>query len=368
MLSKKELERYSRHIRMTNVGIEGQVRLKKSKVLMIGAGGLGCPALQYLAAAGVGKIGIVDHDVVELSNLQRQVLFNQNDLGEYKAKVAEEKLRKLNDKIDFEAYTERLTNGNALSIIKDYDIVVDGSDNFPTRYLVNDSCVILNKPVVFGAIYKFEGQLSVFNYKTGPTYRCLYPIPPKHGEVENCADIGVLGVLPGVIGTRMANECLKLILEIGTSLSGNLLTIDLLENRELSMKITTNFENKKIDRLLDDYDHFCGVRKNETMEILPKDLDRRMRNDESLQIIDVREVFEYEICHLNPSKLIPLGQIPERFSEIEKGIDTVVICHHGMRSKAAIDFLVNKGFDRLLNLTGGIHQWSVDVDTDMPKY
>lgn len=360
MLTDKEKHRYSRHLLLDKVGEVGQEKLKIARVLVIGAGGLGCPILQYLTAAGVGTIGIVDFDVVDESNLQRQILFTINDIGKNKAIVAKERLEQLNPFVKFEIYPEKLTTKNALCIFKNYDIVVDGTDNFSTRYLVNDACVILDKPLVYGAIYKFEGQVSVFNYKIGPTYRCLFPEPPKAESVPNCSAVGVLGVLPGIIGTQQANEVLKIILEIGVSLSGKLLIYDALQCSSSFIKINrsqpqikkvlesaTNFENN-------DYELFCGIVKTQySNEIGAKEL-RELLKLESLQLLDVREEWEqpkienYEVLN------IPLQKIPYSLDQISKTKKTVVICQHGVRSLAAIDFLKSNGFNNLINLTGGM--------------
>lgn len=369
-LSTQELKRYNRHIILPDFGLESQEKLKQAKVLVIGAGGLGCPILQYLTAAGLGTIGIIDDDVVDESNLQRQVLFSTEDIGKSKAETAKEKLSLQNPHIQFQTYQERLTNGNALNIIKEYEIVVDGSDNFQTRYLVNDACVILNKVLVFGAIFKFEGQLSVFNYTNGPTYRCLFPEPPLPGEVPNCSEIGVIGVLPGIIGSMMANETIKIITQKEGVLSGKLLMIDTLSMNQSIISFTKNPENSNISEL-SDYDAFCGIAEQEIelgQSISPKEL-RELLNTSEVQLIDVREPHEYEICHIEGSKLIPLQQIPTRYNEIDQNKSTVVICHHGMRSASAIQFLEQThGFKNLTNLSFGIDGWALEVDQEMERY
>ncbi|MBL4668869.1 MAG: HesA/MoeB/ThiF family protein, partial [Flavobacteriales bacterium] len=297
-LTNKEKNRYSRHLSLEKVGLSGQEKLKLAKVLVIGSGGLGCPVLQYLTAAGIGTIGIIDFDNVDETNLQRQILFTTNDIGTNKAVAAGNRLKQLNPYIDFNIYPERLTTKNALNLFSDYDIIVDGTDNFSTRYLVNDACVITNKPLIYGAIYKFEGQVTVFNYQKGPTYRCLFPEPPKAGSVPNCSEIGVLGVLPGIIGTQQANEVLKLILGIGESLSGKLLTYDSLNNSFLTL--TINRSEKEVQKVLDeksnfeqiDYDFFCGIKIDEYMnEVSAQEL-KELLEKESIQVIDVRESYE----------------------------------------------------------------------------
>ena len=370
LLSKEEIARYSRHIKIDGVGLEGQEKLKTASVLVIGAGGLGCPVLQYLVAAGVGGIGIVDDDVVDASNLQRQILFDVEDIGKSKASTAIAKLSKQNPFVELVEHAVRLTNENALNIFEGYDIVIDGTDNFPTRYLVNDACVILDKPLVFGSIYKFEGQVSVFNYEGGPSYRCLYPNPPKEGEVPNCSEIGVIGVLPGVIGTRMASECIKIILGIGEVLKGKLLLIDILGNKNLQLNITKNPENWERKVLEENYEDFCGITdlRMEMNEISVKELNERIKAGENLKLVDVREEFEYEICLIPESIKIPLGQISDRSDEIDRLTPTVVICHHGRRSASAIELLKAKGFTNLINLTGGIHSWAIEVDNEMATY
>ena len=370
MLKKEELQRYNRHIILPEFGLECQEKLKKAAVLVIGAGGLGCPILSYLCAAGVGRIGIVDGDTVEESNLQRQVLFSTEDVGKAKVEVAKEKLTKQNPFVVFETYHERLTNLNALSIVANYDIVVDGSDNFPTRYLVNDACVIQNKILVFGAIFKFDGQLSVFNYQGGPTYRCLFPEPPAAGEVPNCSDIGVLGVLPALIGSMMASETIKVITGIGEVLSGKLLAIDTLTMQQQLLRFQKHEPNGQIKKLTD-YQSFCGIKETvepKEKEINPADL-AQMMGKEEIQLIDVREPYEYEICHIAESKLIPLQQLPSRIQEIDPKKKIVVICHHGIRSASAIKYLeVEHAYSNLINLSGGIDAWATTVDTAMERY
>ena len=360
MLDDKEKYRYSRHLLLDKVGERGQQKLKAAKVLVIGAGGLGCPVLQYLTAAGVGTIGIIDFDKVDETNLQRQILFSINDIGKNKAIAAKERLEQLNQFVKFEVYVEKLTSKNALSIFNNYDVVVDGTDNFSTRYLVNDACVITEKPLVYGAIYKFEGQVSVFNYQNGPSYRCLFPEPPKPGSVPSCSDVGVIGVLPGIIGTQQANEALKIILEIGTLLSGKLLMYDALQSSFTTLKVNRSEEqitkvlNSKNDFENNDYDLFCGIKPAGLKgEITSSELKKILEN-EALQLLDVREEWEqpkienYEVLN------IPLNQIPASLVQIDKTKKTIVICQHGVRSLKAIEFLKANGFNNLINLTGGM--------------
>ena len=359
-LNNSEKNRYNRHILLDKVGLIGQEKLKAAKVLVIGAGGLGCPVLQYLTAAGVGTIGIIDFDTVDETNLQRQILFGVDNVGLNKAEVAQLKLKKQNPFVHFNVYPERLTNKNALSLFANYDIIVDGTDNFSTRYLVNDVCIITGKPLVYGAIYKFEGQVAVFNYRNGPSYRCLFPEPPEAGSVPNCSEIGVIGVLPGLIGTQQANEVIKIILEIGEPLSGKLLTYDALAASFLT--ITVPRSEEQIQKVLKnknelenfDYDFFCGI-KNQPLksEINVEELRNLLRKKE-IQIIDVRETHEQpQIAELKAIN-IPLNTLPERLNEIEKTKKTVVFCQHGIRSLHAIDYLQQQGFEDLINLKGGI--------------
>jgi molybdopterin/thiamine biosynthesis adenylyltransferase/rhodanese-related sulfurtransferase len=363
-LTDQEKNRYSRHILLDKVGLEGQEKLKAAKVLVIGAGGLGCPVLQYLTAAGVGTIGIVDFDRVDATNLQRQILYTVADIGQNKAITAKNRLTQLNPHVHFEVYPEKLTTKNALALFSKYDIIVDGTDNFSTRYLVNDACVITDKPLVYGAIYKFEGQVSVFNYKEGSTYRCLFPEPPKSESVANCADVGVLGVLPGLIGVQQANEVLKIIVEIGEPLSGKLLTYDALNNSFLTIKI--NRSEEEIQKVIEtasnfesiDYELFCGINKEVKMsEISALELKEWIRLSKDIQIIDVREDWEQpQIEELNAIN-IPLNSIPANLDKINKEKVTVVFCQHGIRSLNCIAYLEQQGFNQLINLEGGIVNW-----------
>ncbi|MFS4482508.1 molybdopterin-synthase adenylyltransferase MoeB [Hyunsoonleella sp. 2307UL5-6] len=349
MLSKDEKKQYNRHLILDAIGIEGQEKLKAAKVLVIGAGGLGCPILQYLAAAGVGTIGIIDNDTVDQSNLQRQILYTHDDIGKPKAQVAATKLARLNPFVQFNTYIEMLTKSNALDLFKAYDIIVDGSDNFPTRYLVNDAAVLTGKPLVFGAIFKFEGQVSVFNYKNGPTYRCLYPTAPQPGAVPNCSDIGVLGVLPGIIGSLQANEAIKIICEIGIPLSGKLLTYDTLTHRQFLLDFEKTDE-ANITTLETNYDSFCGIKINETIEDIA--LDTIKEHPDYYNLLDVREDNEREIFHIG-GQHIPLGELQNRYTEVNSAKPLVVYCKSGMRSAKAIEILSDFGFkNQLLKLQG----------------
>ncbi|MBI3501767.1 MAG: HesA/MoeB/ThiF family protein [Bacteroidetes bacterium] len=355
MLNKEEINRYSRQIILSEIGADGQEKLKRAKVLVVGAGGLGCPVLQYLVSAGIGEIGIVDDDKVDESNLQRQILYNKEEVGLQKAEVAKKKLQALNPLVNITSYILRLTSENALHIIKEYDLVIDGSDNFPTRYLVNDACVMLNKPLVFGSIFKFEGQVSVFNYKNGPTYRCLFPEPPQ--DSPNCAEIGVLGVLPGIIGTLMANEALKIILGIGEVLSGKLFVLDALSMQTQILYFEKNVANAKINSLID-YENFCKAKSNSIREISAEELIRKIKQKEKIQIIDVREPSEYSEFNINGEN-ISLHSLSNRISEIKKDIPVIIHCQRGNRSKHAIELLQKEfGFTNLLNLTGGIESFN----------
>lgn len=366
MLSKEELKRYSRHIILPEIGTKGQEKLKQAKVLVIGAGGLGCPVLQYLTAAGVGTIGIIDFDVVDETNLQRQILFDVKDIGKSKVDIAKQKLSGQNPYINFNIYNTKLTKDNALNIFKDYDIIVDGSDNFPTRYLVNDACVMSGTTLVFGSIFKFEGQVSVFNYNGGPTYRCLFPQPPGPQDAPNCSEIGVLGVLPGIIGCLQANETIKIITGIGEPLSGKLLIFDALTLNTNILEFSPIKENFNIKELID-YDNFCADG-GEVKEITVSELKKKLDDKENIQIIDVREEFEYEICNLG-GELIPLGDIVNNMDDISKDKEVVILCHHGNRSAQAIKRLTKEfGFDNLLNLKGGIHAWAVEIDKNIATY
>jgi molybdopterin/thiamine biosynthesis adenylyltransferase/rhodanese-related sulfurtransferase len=378
-LSKEEVLRYSRHLIMPEVGMEGQLKLKAAKVLCIGTGGLGAPLGQYLAAAGVGRIGLVDFDKVDATNLQRQILFSTSDVGRPKIEAAASRLRGLNPDIQIDTFETMLTSDNALDIIRDYDIVVDGTDNFPTRYLVNDACVLLGKPNVYGSIFRFEGQASIFGYPGGPCYRCLYPEPPPPGLVPSCAEGGVLGVLPGIVGSIQATETLKLIIGKGEPLIGRLLLFDALAMRFRELKLRKNPEcpvcgaHPTITKLID-YAEFCGVRGEEAPapqstvpEITPRELKARLDRGDDLFILDVREPHEYQICNLG-GHLIPLGDLPQRVSELDSSREIVAHCRSGKRSAEASEFLRQAGFRKVLNLKGGILAWSDEVDPLVPKY
>lgn len=356
MLSKEEINRYSRHIVLPEIGADGQEKINKAKVLVIGAGGLGCPVLQYLTAAGIGTTRIVDSDIVDESNLQRQILFSVHDIGKPKTEVARQKLSLLNPFCQFQVENYRLTATNALEIIKEYDLVIDGSDNFPTRYLVNDACVMLNKPLVFGSVFKFEGQVSVFNYKNGPTYRCLFPQPPQ--DSPNCEEIGVLGVLPGIIGTIMANEALKVVLGIGEVLSGKLFVLDALSMSTQIISFEKNPANSIIEKLID-YELFCSSLNEKVMsrEITSVELKKMIDSKADFQLIDVREKLEYLISNIKGEN-IPLGSIEKNINRISRDRKVVIHCKTGVRSKKAIDLLEKKyGFTNLYNLAGGIDSW-----------
>ncbi|MFZ3245325.1 MAG: molybdopterin-synthase adenylyltransferase MoeB [Candidatus Acidiferrales bacterium] len=364
---------------MPEVGMEGQLKLKNAKVLLVGSGGLGAPLGLYLAAAGVGRLGIVDFDAVDFTNLQRQVTFGTSDVGRKKLEAARERLSNLNPEIQIDTYETRLTSDNALDILRDYDIVADGTDNFPTRYLVNDACVLLGKPNVYGSIFRFEGQASIFGYPGGPCYRCLYPEPPPPGLVPSCAEGGVLGVLPGIIGCIQAMETLKLILGSGDTLVGRLLLFDAMRMRFRELKLRKNpdcpacGEHRTITELID-YAEFCGIRGEEMEtkpldipEITPKELKTRLDRGDDIYILDVREPHEYQICNLH-GHLIPLGDLPKRVSELDSSREIVAHCRSGKRSADAVQFLTQAGFRKIWNLKGGILAWSDEVDPSVPKY
>ena len=378
-LTNEEILRYSRHLIMPEVGMEGQLKLKKAKVLLIGTGGLGAPLGLYLAAAGVGQLGLVDFDVVDFTNLQRQVTFGSSDVGKPKSEAARARLSNLNPDIQVQAFETKLTSANALELFRDFDIIVDGTDNFPTRYLVNDACVLLGKPNVYGSIFRFEGQVTIFGMPGGPCYRCLYPEPPPPGLVPSCAEGGVLGVLPGIVGSIQAMETIKLILGSGRNLTGRLLLFDALEMGFREFKLRKNpkcpmcGEHRTIDKLIDYYE-FCGVRGEEAPapdlkvpEIMPRELKARLDRGEDLFILDVREPHEYQICNLR-GHLIPLGELPRRVHELDSSREIVAHCRSGKRSAEAVDFLRKAGFRKILNLKGGILAWSDEVDRSVPKY
>src|SRR5258706_134219 len=378
-LTHEEILRYSRHLILPDVGVEGQRKLKAARVLLIGAGGLGSPLALYLAAAGVGNIGIVDFDVVDVTNLQRQVLHGTSDVGTPKLVSARKRIAEVNPHVQLTTYEEPLTSDNALRIFEGYDIVVDGTDNFPTRYLVNDACVLLGIPNVYGSIYRFEGQASVFATESGPCYRCLYPEPPPPGLVPSCAEGGVLGVLPGLVGSLQAMETIKLVLGSGDSLAGRLLLFDALamKFRELKLRKNPNCpmcgEHRTINELIDYYE-FCGVRGEEAPEsnvqvpeITPRELKSRLDRGDDLFILDVREPHEFQICNLK-GHLIPLGELPRRVHELDSSREIVAHCRSGKRSAEAVDFLRKAGFRKTASLKGGILAWSDEVDPSVPKY
>lgn len=376
-LDKSEIQHYARHLILPEIGLAGQEKLKAAKVLLVGTGGLGAPAALYLAAAGVGTLGIVDFDVVAESNLHRQVLFSQADVGRSKTAAAAERLKALNPRVNVVAHETRLDSTNALAILKDYDVVLDGTDNFPTRYLVNDACVLLGKPNVYASIFRFEGQASVFDAARGPCYRCLVPKPPPPGLVPSCAEGGVLGVLPGIMGSIQASEAIKLVVGQGKPLVGRLLLFD-----ALSMEFTELYLNKnpscpmcgtrEIQALID-YEEFCGIRGEEeeppegVPTITPKALAERLAK-KNVVLVDVREPHELDIARIPGAKLIPLGDIAARASEIPQNEDVVLFCRSGVRSAKALALLQTLGFRRVQNLEGGILAWADQVDPTMPKY
>jgi molybdopterin/thiamine biosynthesis adenylyltransferase/rhodanese-related sulfurtransferase len=378
-LSKEEIRRYSRHLIMPEVGMDGQRKLKSSSVLLIGAGGLGSPLSMYLAAAGVGRIGIVDFDVVDSSNLQRQVAYSTADIGKPKLEAVKERIAGINPNVHVETYETQLSSENALEVLKDYDVIIDGTDNFPTRYLVNDASVLLGKPNVYGSIFRFEGQASVFYAKEGPCYRCLYPEPPPPGLVPSCAEGGVLGVLPGIVGTIQATEAIKLIIGKGDPLVGRLLLFDALSMKFRELKLRKNpmcpvcGEKPTIHGLID-YEAFCGIEPSPTdgesmrrWEITPEELKAKLDSKEDVFILDVREPHEVEISNIGGS-LIPLGELPNRVNELDSSKEIVVYCHTGRRSHRAVDFLKEAGFKKIKNLVGGIDAWSTRIDPSVPRY
>jgi adenylyltransferase/sulfurtransferase len=375
-LTQDQMYRYSRHLILPDVGMAGQLKLLGAKVLIVGTGGLGSPLALYLAAAGVGTLGLVDFDVVEASNLQRQIIFGKSDVGKPKLYGAEQRIRGLNPDVEIIKHEGRLTSQNALEIIKDYDVVVDGTDNFPTRYLVNDACVLLKKPNVYGSIYRFDGQVSVFDATQGPCYRCLYQEPPPPGLVPSCAEGGVLGVLPGIVGTLQALETIKLILGKGESMVGRLLLVDALTLRFRELKVRKNPDcvicgPNATQKELIDYEQFCGISGHTDQtgsDIMVEELKARIDKGEAPVLVDVREPQEYELVHLPDSKLIPLAALPERLGELSTADDIVVYCKSGGRSAFATIFLQDMGFKRVHNLAGGIDAWARKVDPSLPRY
>jgi sulfur-carrier protein adenylyltransferase/sulfurtransferase len=378
-LAPDELRRYSRHLLLPEVGVGGQKALRRAKVLLVGAGGLGAPAALYLAAAGVGEIGLVDFDEIELSNLQRQVLYTTRDLGRPKLDAARERLEALNPGVRVVPIPGRLTSDTALDVLRPYDVVVDGTDNFPTRYLVNDACVLLGKPLVYGSIYRFEGQASVFDAKRGPCYRCLYPEPPPPDLVPSCAEAGVLGVLPGLIGLVQATETAKLILGVGEPLIGRLVLYDALAMRFRELKLRKDptcvlCSPVATQKGLIDYPAFCGVGATaaadaaDLPEISPEELKAELAGPNPPLLVDVREPNEWEIVHLDGARLIPRAQLPDRLGELTQAQRLVVYCRTGGRSAQATRLLLDLGFSNVRNLTGGITAWAERVDPSLPTY
>jgi sulfur-carrier protein adenylyltransferase/sulfurtransferase len=379
-LAQAELVRYSRHLMLPDVGVPGQEKLKAARVLLIGAGGLGSPAALYLAAAGVGTLGLVDFDNVDVTNLQRQILHGTKDIGRPKLVSARERITDVNPHVRLETYETALTSKNALDILSGYDIVVDGTDNFATRYLVNDACVLLGKPNVYGSIFRFEGQASVFALADGPCYRCLFPEPPPPGLVPSCAEGGVLGVLPGLVGTIQATEAIKLIVGVGEPLKGRLLLVDTLAMKFRTVNVRKDptcpaCGTREIQSLID-YEQFCGVRAAEAepravagiVEITPRELTARLTRGEDLQLIDVREQFEWDIARIPGARLVPLATLPEAIDGLDRTREVVVYCKGGTRSRAAASHLADAGFARVANLSGGILRWREEVDPTLPRY
>ena len=380
-LTTDDLSRYSRHLILPEVGMEGQQKLKAARVLCVGTGGLGSPLAFYLTAAGIGTLGLVDFDVVDASNLQRQIIHSTKDIGRKKLDSAAEKLTALNPFLNVVKHETMLTSANALDILKDYDVVADGTDNFPTRYLVNDACVLLGKPNAYGSIFRFEGQASVFATEDGPCYRCLYPEPPPPGLVPSCAEGGVLGILPGLVGVIQATEVIKLILGKGEPLIGRLLLVDALNMRFRELKLRKNPEcpvcgaTPTVTQLID-YDQFCGIAhetpqsaavKNGIPQLGVKELKRRLDAGEDVFILDVREPYEYQIAQIG-GKLIPQNDVPQRLAEIDRDREIVVQCRSGARSQKIAEFLKQAGYPKVVNLAGGILAWSDEIDPTVRKY
>lgn len=368
--SKEETERYSRHFSLPGFGEEAQAKIKKSSVVVIGAGGLGCPVLQYLTAAGVGTIAIVDHDRISLSNLQRQVLFNSDEIGLYKSEVALSKLQLLNANINFRSIASQINSQNALELLSPYDLIIDCTDNFPTRYLLNDASVLLNKPLIYGSIFRYEGQVAVFNYLGGVTFRDLYPQPPAPGTVPTCEEGGVLGTLAGIIGCMQANEALKVLAGFAPPLSGKLLLFDSLSNETTIVNIPHKNERKKISELIN-YDDFCNVQPNPVKymkEVTVQELKELKDTGANFQLIDVREPHEVDICEIG-GELIPQGDIPHNVDKISRDKQVIIHCRSGARSGNMVKWLeTNHGFTNLYNLKGGILAWAKEIDTSMPTY
>jgi adenylyltransferase/sulfurtransferase len=380
-LSKDEILRYSRHLIMPEVGMEGQLKLKNASVLLVGTGGLGAPAALYLAAAGIGRIGLVDFDVVDYTNLQRQVIHGTKDVGKPKIDSAIESMHDINPFVKLDRHEVALSSENALEILKDYDYIVDGTDNFPTRYLVNDACVLLKKPNIYGSIFRFEGQATIFAYPGGPCYRCLYPEPPPPGLVPSCAEGGVLGILPGIIGLVQATETVKLILGVGQPLVGRLMLYDALAMKFRELKLRRDPEcpacgdHPTITKLID-YQQFCGMPHREeekkpvtaSGDIDAVELKAKLDRGDDFKLIDVREPHEFQICRIPGSTLIPLGELPKHLHELDPAAEYVMHCKMGGRSAKAVDLLRQSGFKNVRNLTGGILAWSDKVDPSVPKY
>lgn len=386
MLTKDQIKRYSRHLILPEVGVEGQKKLLEGKVLLIGAGGLGAPLALYLTAAGVGTMGIVDFDSVDFSNLQRQVIFTAADVGRKKVEVAKERMEAMNPEVKVIPYEEKLSSENALEIFSEYDIVIDGTDNFPTRYLVNDACVLQKIPNVHGSIFRFEGQATVFWPERGPCYRCLYPEPPPPGMVPSCAEGGVLGILPGLVGLIQATEAVKILLGKGETLAGRLLRFDAMGMRfeEFALRRDPHCpicgEAPTIHEL-QDYEAFCGLQRGEEspaaedpeqqdplLNCSPEEAEKRMTENGRILLLDVREPYEFDICHLPDAKLIPLGELAERYQELAKEEEILCYCRTGRRSLKATRFLRSKGFEKVKNIRGGIHGWADAIDPSLPKY
>ena len=380
-LSHEEIHRYSRHLLIPDVGLEGQKKLKAASILVIGTGGLGSPVALYLAAAGVGRIGLVDYDVVDFSNLQRQIIHGESRLGDLKVESARDRLKDTNSEIQVDIYNEYITSDNAFEIAEPYDLIIDGTDNYPTRYLVNDLCVLTGKPNVYGSIFRFDGQASVFFAEQGPCYRCLFPEPPPPGLVPSCAEGGVLGVLPGTIGSIQATEALKLILGIGDSLIGRLLLFDALDMSFFTVKLKKNpnckicGKNPEITELID-YEDFCGLPAHdhdagsagEDWDITAEELAVQLKEGAEIRLIDVREPHEQEISNLEGSDLIPLGQFASRLSELDSAEEIVLFCKSGTRSTRALEIMVSAGFKKVKNLKHGINAWAIAIDPSLPLY
>jgi len=378
-LTNAQVDRYSRHLLLPEVGVEGQKRICNASVLCIGAGGLGSPLALYLAAAGVGKLGIIDFDVVDRSNLQRQILHGDDWVGKPKTASAQSRIHALNPDVEVVLHEERLTSGNALEIFADYDVIADGTDNFATRYLTNDACVLLGKPNAYGSIFRFEGQASVFDAASGPCYRCLYPSPPPPGEVPSCAEGGVLGVLPGIVGTIQATETLKIILGKGSTLVGRLLTFNAMDMRFRELKLRKSPDcpicsDRATIKELIDYEEFCGIgrggedRGDDSLEIAPREVRNLLEKGHPFHLVDVREPHEYAICNIDGSTLIPLDELRVSLHDIELTDEIVTYCHHGMRSLKATHLLKAMGFTKTKSMQGGIDLWAVEIDDRMPRY